>query len=572
MREENSNEIIKCHDIITSEEYIDIYHRVSIDSDIEAVAKEVNAECPQHVLEDYVLFHIKMDQEDCEEFYFNSEFSLLPNLFGLTSTSSIEAAGIGPVLNSKALNISGNGVLVGIIDTGIDYRHEAFIYENGTSKILSIWDQTIGGNPPEGFLYGSEYTNEVINKAINSEDSLSIVPSIDEIGHGTFMAGLSTGRPNRKEAFQGAAPDAELIIVKLKQAKKCLKDFLFVKEDAVAYQTSDIYQGIDYVFQKSKELDRPIVILLTLASSDGAHDGTFELEEMLAEYGKFNGVATVLAAGNEANSAHHYHGVFKENQDKIDVQLNVAENEKGVYLNMWCPLPDIVTIELISPSGNTTGKIPFKSGKWNKTNFPIESSIVNVLYQYTVERTEEENISILIKDPLPGLWTIVVYSALIIRGEFDIYLPINEFIHKNTIFMSPNPNETIVIPGTNTGNITVGGYNEVINSLYLPSGRGYTRVGRIKPDIVAPCVNVIGPYPRNTYGTMSGTSVGAAITAGASALLLEWGLLRGNEPFLNTIGIKNYLARGARRRKGIKYPNREWGYGELDLINTFKII
>lgn len=570
LRQDNGE--INCHQVITSNDYVDIYHRITIDGDLEAEAADANAVCVQRVLQDYALFHIPIPPGTCVDFYFENEFFLLPNLFGLSSTSSLEASGIGPVLESQALNVSGNGVLIAIIDTGIDYTHEAFIYEDNTTKILSLWDQTIEGTPPEGFLYGTEYSYEQINEALASEDPLAIVPSVDEIGHGTFMAGISAGRTNRIENFSGAAPDADLVVVKLKQAKQCLKDFLLLKDDAIAYQTSDIYRGLDYVYEKSRELRKPVAILIALASSDGAHDGTFELEEVLAEYGRLNGVAAVISAGNEANSAHHFHGVFDNNETKVDVQLNIAENENGVFLNMWSPLPDIVTIELISPTGESTGKIPFKDGEWSTYDLPLETSVINVQYAYSVERSEEENINILIQDPLAGLWTINVFSTVIIRGEFDIYLPIKGFIDDTTVFLSPDPYTTVVIPSTNTGTITVGGYNEVMNSLYLPSGRGFTRTQRVKPDIVAPCVNITGPIPNNAYGTMSGTSVGAAITAGASALLLEWGIVQENEPFLNTIAIKNRLARGARRRNGIIYPNREWGYGELDLMNTFVLL
>lgn len=570
LRQENDSNNINCHEVITSNEFVDIYHRITIDEDLETVAREVNALCVQNVLKDYALFHIKIPPGTCEDFYFESDFFLLPNLFGLSNTSSLEASGVGPVLQSEALNLSGNGVLIAIIDTGIDYTHQAFIYEDNTTKIISIWDQTIGGNPPEGFLYGTEFSYEQINEALASDEPLSIVPSVDEIGHGTFMAGVSAGRIDRGESFSGAAPDAELVIVKLKQAKQCLKDFMLIKDDAIAYQSNDIYRGLDYVFEKSKKLKKPVAILTALASSDGAHDGTFELEEALAEYGRLNGVATVTSAGNEANTAHHFHGVFGDNENKVDVQLNVAENEKGVFITVWSLLPDIITVELISPSGASTRPIPYKDNVWNTYDLSLETSVVNV--HYSVERSEGENVNILIKEPLAGLWTINVYSNVVIHGEFDMYLPIKGFIDDSTVFLSPDPYTTAVIPSTNIGTITVGGYNEIINSLYLPSGRGFTRTNRVKPDIVAPCVNVSGPFPNNTYGTMSGTSIGAALTTGASALLLEWGIVQGNEPFFNTIAIKNRLARGARRRKGVIYPNREWGYGELDLMNTFMLL
>ncbi|WP_105614857.1 S8 family peptidase [Vallitalea okinawensis] len=561
---------IDCHEIITSEDYLDIWYRYK--GDFEEVAKEAGAICAKRVFEDWILFHIKMGLENCQNYYLNSEYIIIPNVYGLSSISSIEAAGIGPVLKSKALDITGNGVIIALIDTGIDYTHEAFRYEDNTSKIISIWDQTEAGIPPKGFLYGTEYTNNQITEAINSDDPLSIVPTMDEIGHGTFLAGIAAGRPNYKEKFQGAAPDADLVIVKLKQAKKCLREFFQVKEDAIAYQTSDMLQGVNYVLDKAEKLGKPIVVLLAFASSDGPHNGTNEFEEILAKFGDSIGAVMVTTAGNEANADHHFHGIFKEGKNKLSLDFNIAEKEEGVFLNMWVPLPDQLSIELISPSGTTTGVFRSEIRRWQKKVFPIESSVIRVHYDLLEERAAEESIAIIIEKPLPGLWTIVVHGEILINGEFDIYLPIRGFIEDNTVFLSPDPDSTVVIPSTNPGTITVGAYNEVNNSIYLSSGRGYTRDLRIKPDIVAPGVNVIGPYLNNQYGTMTGTSVATALTAGASALLLEWGIVQGNNPNINTMTMKTYLSRGAKRRKGMKYPNKEWGYGELDLLNTLNII
>ncbi|WP_105615639.1 S8 family peptidase [Vallitalea okinawensis] len=570
MRQVNLKNNINLHDIITSNNYLDIYHRVT--ANLEEDAKEAGAAYIQQILQDWAVFHIEVPPEECEDFYLSGEYFVIPNVYGLTSISSMEIAGIGPVLKSDTLDLSGRDVIVAVIDTGIDYTHEAFIYEDNTSKIMSIWDQTIEGTPPDGFFYGAEYSNEQINKAINSEDPLSIVPSVDEVGHGTFLAGIAAGRPNRREQFQGAAPDANLVIVKLKQAKKCIKDFFKIKEGAIAFQTNDIYQGVKYVLDKYREFNQPIAILFAGASNDGPHNGTNELEEFLAAQGDSVGVVIVTSAGNEANAAHHYHGKFKEGVGQINVDLHVAEDENGVFLNMWVPLPDQLSVELISPSGVSTGVIPPKLRQWQNNIFPLEASVIRTHYDLVEERAAEESIAIIIENPLPGLWTLIVHGEIVINGEFDIYLPIRPFIEEDTIFLSPDPNTTVVIPSTNPQTITVGAYNEIINSIYLPSGRGYTRDNRIKPDLVAPGVDVLGPYPNNQYISMSGTSVASAIAAGASALLLEWGIIKENDTTMNTTSTKTYLARGAKRRAGIRYPNREWGYGELDLFNVFRII
>ncbi|WP_105616286.1 S8 family peptidase [Vallitalea okinawensis] len=568
LRQEDLNEELNCHYVITSEDYVDIYYRMK--GNIEEAAKQSGAVCVQDIVDGIPLFHIKMEPEDCQEFYFNSEYLALPNLYGLSSISSIEAAGIGPVIKSESLAVTGNGVLVGIIDTGIDYTHEAFIYEDNTSKVVNIWDQTLAGSPPEGFLYGTEYSQEQINEALQSEDPLSIVPSTDEIGHGTFLAGLAAGRPKRSEKFQGAAPDADLIVVKLKQAKKCIKDFFQVKDGAIAYETNDIYQATKYILAVAKKFKKPIVILYAFASSDGPHNGKSKFEEFLAQQGDSIGVVIITSAGNEANTDHHYRGIIPDGENKDKVEMNVAENEKGVFLNAWIPLPDKFSIEIISPTGNTTGIFPLKSRTWQDYTFALEGTMVHVHYDLLDERAGGEIITVIINKPSAGLWTLVIHGETVINGVFDIYLPTKGFIEDDTIFLKPDPNITVVIPSTNPGTITVGAYNEVINSIYFSSGRGYTRENRVKPDIVAPGVNAVGPYPNNQYGVMSGTSVSSAITAGASALILEWGIVKGNDLSINTTATKAYLVRGANRKKGLKYPNREWGFGELDLLNTFK--
>ncbi|WP_105614307.1 S8 family peptidase [Vallitalea okinawensis] len=567
MRQEELD-IRQCQEIILSQEYLDVYKET--EPGIQQVAKELGAECYQQITEKYGIFHIKTN--NCKDFYYKTKYAEVPIVYGLTSTSALEASGINAVLNNNKLDLSGKDVLVAILDTGIDYTHEAFRYEDNTTKILSIWDQTESGKPPEGFLYGTEYTREEINNALQTEAPLAIVPSKDVVGHGTFLAGLAVGQPNTSEGFQGAAPAADLLVVKLKGAKNCLMDFYQYKEDAVTWQSNDILQGINYVVKKSSELDRPIVILFAGGSTVGPHTGSTILEERLADIGDVYGVGVVLSAGNEGNAEHHFKGQFKRDESRMDVQLNIAEGERGVHMLLWGYLPDKWSIELISPSGETTGKLPYLIRKWQKVQFPLEGTTVNVYYNFMEEKVAIESIAVIIESPLPGLWTIVIHGDVIVDGELDIWLPLKGLVDDDTVFLKPNPYDTIVNPATNDGTITVGAYDDLSQSIYLGSSRGFTRDKRVKPDFVAPGVNVLGPYPNNQYIFQTGTSVSAAITAGATALLLEWAIIKGNDEWMNTDALKSYLARGANRREAIIYPNREWGYGELNLNNTFKIL
>lgn len=556
-----------CEEAITSDEYVDII----IETDyinIETELEDFGAACFQKLTDDTAVFHIKTGNIDaCLDYLKKIPTDFAPNLYGIQGERSIAAAGIQEVFENKALDLNGSGVIIGIIDTGIEYSHEAFIYEDKTSKILSIWDQSGTGNPLDGFLFGSEYTNKQINEAINADDPLTVVPEIDEDGHGTFVAGIAAGRPNRKEKFIGAAPDADLIIVKLKEAKKCLKELFLLKSGATAYQTNDILLGANYILKKAKEYNRPVVILFSGASNLGPHTGNVFLERTFAKYGRKAGVVMVLAAGNEGNTAHHYRGHFN-NEEQKEVLFNISEKERGILFGIWNKIPDQYSVQLISPTRKTTGKIPFVIGRKEIVEFIFEGT--EVLVEYTVDyRTADQITVVRLKDPTPGVWTLVVNGDIIIYGEFDIWLPIENFIEKETVFLEPDPYITVVNPANNTETITIGAYNDVTKAIYLPSSKGYNRNDQVKPDIVAPGVNVSGPYLKNSYGVMSGSSVAAAITAGAGALLLEWGIIKENNTTMDTMAVKTYLIIGARRREPLYYPNREWGYGELDLFNTF---
>lgn len=568
MRQDGAN-IDMCIDMIPSGEFVDLIK--DIRPGIEIIAKELGAECYQRLTDEYGVFHIKVNPDDCDKFYLNNHYSQLPNIYGLTSTRAMESAGISPVLDSEGLDIKGEGVIIAILDTGIDYTHEAFLNDDNTTRILALWDQSIVGTPPDGLMYGTEYTSKQINEALESQDPSTIVPSTDDVGHGTFLAGIAAGRPNDVEDFRGAAPATELVIVKLKQAKKCLMDYYQFNEEAVGWQTNDIIQGINYVINKASEYEKPMVILFAGGSNDGPHNGKDLLERTLDRTSAFQGIGVVVAAGNEGNTAHHYNNKFKIGQKTIEIEFNVAEGERGLYLMLWGNSPDKLGIEFISPSGATTGQIPFLIHQWQQVRIPLEVKAINVYYDMEVRRATE-SISMILHEPIPGLWTMVVHGDIVVNGEFDIWMPIKGFISDDTIFLNADPEDTIVNPGTAEAIITVGAYNDVLQKIFVGSSKGLTRDKKIKPDLVAPGVNVIGPYTKYQYTYQTGTSISAAITAGAAALLLEWGVVKGNEEMMNTIALKAYMARGARRKRNINYPNGDWGFGELDLINTFRMI
>lgn len=264
-------------------------------------------------------------------------YGAYPNLYGLLDIASVEESGIARVRNIPNLNLLGQGVLIGIVDTGIDYTHTAFKNADGTSKIFSIWDQTIESETsrPEGFNFGTEYTQLQLNLALASDNPLSVVPSFDENGHGTYLAGIVAGTRSEENDFTGVVPDAELLVVKLKPAKKFLKDFFCIPEDATCFQKNDLMHGIKYLVDAANKVKRPLSLIIGIGTSQGAHDERGALSTYLSSIAVQSGVAVVLAAGNEGSSGHHYSGTVKKASKYDTVELKVGPNVSGFSMELW---------------------------------------------------------------------------------------------------------------------------------------------------------------------------------------------------------------------------------------------
>lgn len=559
-------------DSIYSNEYYDFI--IHYEGDLESVLKEYNPSCYQIIDNRYVIIYTKREGS-LVDLFLTANIQQIPIVVGPYGKESLDDSGLLYFHNvlPPGISLRGKDVLVGIIDSGIDYTQKCFIYEDNTSKIVSIWDQTIVGNPPEGILYGSEYTNEDINMALASNNPYDIVPEKDLSGHGTFLAGIVAGRENEEHNYVGVAPDSELVVVKLKSAKQYLYNLYLVNEDAVAYQDTDIIMGIEYLLKVSNKLKKPISILIGLGSNAGAHDGTSLLEDFIIKACNTPETVVSVAGGNEGNKMHHFVDFLSSTKIDSDITINVAPDEKGFYLFIVGSSPDELVVSILSPTGELIQKIPLRTGieTGEEINFLLERTKIQLRYTFSQVRFGDEYILLRFEEPTPGVWTVRIFGDLIVDGRFDAWLPRMDFINEETVFISADPYTTITVPATTIVPITVGAYDHVSKGLYIASSRGYTREDVIKPDLVAPGVNVFGPLPNNTYGTMTGTSVAAAHVAGAVALLLEWGIVYQNDPNMNTLRAKVLLIRGARRKDGIEYPNREWGYGELDLYNTFEI-
>ncbi len=552
-----------CRDVIYSEDYMDYIREYY--QDFSSLQGRYNPVCVEPVSSRFAVMHIQ-GTESLNDIMDNYSIQMIPALYGLLDTASMEASGILSIHRNPYLNFRGSGVMIGIVDTGIDYRHPAFTYEDQTTKIVSIWDQTIrDGESPANFNYGAEYTAQEINRALQSDDPLSIVPSTDEEGHGTFLAGVAAGRALPADDFTGAAPNASLCVVRLKQCKQYLRTFYGVTSGEPAYQENDIMTGISYCIQKAIELQMPVIILIGLGTNSGGHTGTSYLGQLISEVSAYGGIGIVTAAGNEANRRHHFSGRMPEGSEPyVDAEIRVAPGEQAFSMELWALSPDLYTIGLLSPAGEWVERVSPAAGRNQTIRFLLDRTEVFVYYQMVEPLSGDQMIFIRFTNPTPGIWTLRVYGAAVVNRRFHIWLPMEHFITEETYFIRPDPDVTLSETACVPESIAAAGYNHVNGSLYIASGRGYTADERIKPDLTAPAVNVYGPVPGGRFTTRTGTSVAAAHVAGAAALLMEWG-----QGVLNSREIVKFLTLGAARREGIAYPNPSWGYGILNLTGTF---
>ncbi|HHT88317.1 MAG TPA: S8 family peptidase [Clostridiales bacterium] len=505
-----------------------------------------------------------------QDIVYRMGYSVLPTCFGIISESSLEASGVFQLRNIPIFNLRGQGILIGIIDTGVDYTNPIFQYADNTTRIVSIWDQTIvSDNPPTGMEYGTEYTREQINEALQNDNPLSVVPSTDDIGHGTMLAGISGGNEVAESGFMGVASDAEFAVVKLKPAKQFLKDFFYIPDNAVCFQETDIFLGVQYLYDLSIRLGRPMVICIALGSSQGAHDGLGTLSTYISNISTTPQIGVVVAAGNEGNNRRHYSGRINPTIGYDTVELNVGENEPGFSMELWGSAPDIYSIDILSPSGEYIPRIVAGRNEHRVISFIFEATIIYVDYQMVESQSGEQLILIRFDNPSQGIWRFNVYERGGLNLGFNIWLPMEGFISENTYFIRSDPYTTLLTLGNAVFPLTVTAYNDADDSLYLDSSRGFTRINRIKPEIAAPGVNVTGPTLDGSFAPYTGTSVSAAHVTGIAALIYEWGIVRGNLPLMSTVELKNLIIRGAKRDINLIYPNRDWGYGILDVFNVF---
>lgn len=515
--------------------------------------------------------------------YTSYTYSAVPKLYSLLDVTSMDAAGITPAGELPVLNNQGAGVIVGFVDTGINYTDSLFRNVDGSTRIIGIWDQTNNSDnsnnienetakPFSAFsaLYGTQYTAEEINLALNSDNPASIVPTRDENGHGTFLASIAAGNRDEWAGFSGAAPRASIAMVKLKPAKQYLRDFYLIQDGAEAYQENDIMMGVSYLYFLARKYSMPLVVCIPLGTNMGSHMGMSRLGQYLNQVSLSNGSAVITAAGNETGARHHFRAVMDADTDEVTAELRVGEREAGFSMELWAENMGAYTVGFISPTGEVAREISVPLRGENTVSFLLEQTQITVYTQIADVSAGSQFIFMRFENPMSGIWRILIRNSLDIRETFHIWLPVRGFISDETYFLRPDPDTIITDPGNARYPITVTAYDHTRNSIYIHASRGYSLSGRIKPDLAAPGVNILGASVSGRRLTrMSGTSVSAAHLAGAAAILLNWGILDGNYPYLNTPVLKSIFVRGAQRNPALTYPNREFGYGMLDLYEAF---
>lgn len=514
----------------------------------------------------------------------------VPKLYGLMDTTSFDASGITATLNQPLLNVRGQGVLIGFLDTGIDYLREDFKASGGRTRIAAVWDQTIQSvNYEEDtgeaagteqydreqvqsmVQYGTVYTREDINAALAAEregqNPYDIVPSRDENGHGTFLAGVAAA--SETADYIGAAPEAEILMVKLKPAKKYLRDFYLLPERVEAYSETDMMMGVRFLQQYAIREKKPLVICVGLGTASGSRTGALPFADLLNTLARQVNTVVVTCTGNEANNRTHTSGLAVSDTEPSEIEITVGADERGFVMEIWAESLDILSVAITSPSGERISRIPARIDTGGVYNFLLERSQVAVNYRVVESASGYEVIFMRFINPAQGIWKIHVYSLTNIVGRYNAWLPLKQFLSGDTYFLNSNPSTTLTEPGAAERVISVGAYNHITDASYVASGRGYTATGLVKPDFVAPGVDVYGVRAGGGYTTRTGTSVAAAHAAGAAALLLTWGVTDGNLPYMGTNEVKSVLIRGAKRENNTVYPNNIYGYGKMDVIEAF---
>lgn len=460
-------------------------------------------------------------------------------------------------VQTPRFRLTGKGVLIGVIDSGIEYANADFRQEDGATRIRFLWDQTVEGTPPEGYRIGSEFSAEQINEALqqpNRTMRLQKVPSVDCSGHGTAVAGVAAGNGrNSGGRYRGTAPDAELIIVKLGNP------------GGVGFpRTAELMQAVDYIVQKAEMLQMPVSVNISFGNTYGAHNGTSLPERFLDAAAQIGRTLISVGTGNEGAEAGHTSGFVREGEE-TSVPLGVQERQGAFSLQIWTDYTDVIGVTIKTPSGERVGPIREVMGTQRFLTGKTE------ILLYYGEPSPYSGLNEIFLEFLPvddyvnsGEWNIILVPEQIVTGRFEMWLPASYTLNEGTAFFYPTEELTLTIPSTASRVLTVAAYDADTMSYADFSGRGRKSQNNQKPDLAAPGVNVVSVQGEEGYASFTGTSFAAPFASGGAALLMEWGITEKNDLFLYGEKAKAFLRRGARELPGYdSWPNNQLGYGAL---------
>lgn len=462
------------------------------------------------------------------------------------------------------LQLTGRGVLIGIVDSGVDYRHPAFLTADGKSRILRLWDQSIPGNPPEGYATGTEYTNEEINEALSLsvQGGRRLVPSEDVSGHGTAVLGVAAGSDfSRGAVKRGVAYESDLLVVKMG----------IPRQDSFP-RTTELMQGVDYLVRQAIRLGRSIAINLSFGNNYGSHRGDSLLETYLDNVSGMGKNVICVGMGNNGNDALHTGGMLSPGEIQ-EIELGVGAFEPTLNVQLWKNYEDEMEIYLEHPAGERVGPLFETLGaqRWQAGNTKL---LIYYGKPAPYHVTQEIYVDFLPQDEKTpyvdsGVWKIILAARNIKNGEYFLWLPGGKTLNPGTAFYLPRPQGTLTIPATARRVISVGAYDARQNTYADFSGRGCRALPYPKPDLAAPGVDIYAPRPGGGYAAFTGTSFSTPFVTGAAALLMEWGIIRRNDPYLYGEKLKAYLRRGAKALQGSeKLPNDLIGWGRLCLESS----
>jgi len=573
-----SREIDLCREAYISEEYVTVF--IKYTGDFNSLIKEIDYVCAFNVSEGAYIASVRTANYIDFINRFNNIFNIdISFPYTLSAIEPVEAANITQFHGETFLNLTGKGTIAAIIDTGIDYLNPQFQNPDGTTRIIGIWDQTIESNnndDPVAF-FGTVYSQDEINRAIQVSNQggnpYDIVPSRDELGHGTNIAGLVGARG--LDNVIGSAPECEFLIVKLKEFKTSNLKLAGINDrrSTPIFEGIDIYIAMRFVINYNPSPStKPMSILISAGTNWGGHEGITSIEEDINFFSTRKGLIFVTNTGNQGASLTHGYGRFLKSNTIQNLEIIVGSNENNLVLMLWVQRPDVISIELISPSGEIAKPIQsgLVSSKFEQVNLILENSIINIAFLNPEFASGNESIYITIKNAKAGLWQLRLKGDYIVNGVYNLWLPQRPLIQLTTRVINPNPYTTLQAPANARKSITTSFYNQNNNTIAVESGRGFTADNRVKPNLTTGGVMALTTGLNNETILLSGGSVAGAVLCGATLLLLKWGIILGNDPNIYGPTAISYFTRGTSKRSGDIYPNPQWGYGILNLQGSFE--